>query len=194
VSSVVGDLRLARELGLFGVCFHPGYAKGHPDRDTALAQAARKLVAVLEQTPEGVRVVLENTCEGTELCADLEEMARLVRDAGAPPDRLGVLVDTCHLHAAGFDLSGPDAGARLADALARHGLLERLVAFHLNDCQGALGCRRDRHAPPGEGSIGGGLASIGRHPAFREHPAILEIGPADARRGLAYLRREGALG
>jgi endonuclease IV len=116
-----------------------------------------------------------------------------VRAAGAPPDRLGVLVDTCHLHAAGFDLGGPDAGNRLADALDRTGLLERLVGFHLNDCQGALGCRRDRHATPGEGSIGEGLAAIGRHPAFREHPAVLEVGPEEARRGLVYLRREGAL-
>ncbi len=193
VSSVLGDLRLARELGLAGVCFHPGYAKGHPDRATALAQTARKLVALLEQAPEAVRVVLENTCEGTELCPDLEELGQLVRDTGAPAGRLDVLIDTCHLHAAGFDLSGPEAGDRLADGLARNRLLERLVAFHLNDCQGPAGCRRDRHAVPGEGSIGSGLAAIGRHPAFREMPAIIELAAPEARRGLAYLTREEAL-
>lgn len=194
VSSVLGDLRLARALGLAGVCFHPGYAKGHPDRATALAQTARKLVALLEQAPAGVCVVLENTCEGTELCADLDEMGRLVRDVGVPADRLGVLVDTCHLHAAGCDLSGPEAGDRLADGLARTGLLDRLVAFHLNDCKGPVGCRRDRHAAPGEGTIQEGLVSIGRHAAFRDRPAILEVGPEEARRGRVYLERGGALG
>jgi len=133
VSSVLGDLRLARELGLAGVCFHVGYAKGHPDRASALKQAVRKLAALVEQAPPGVAVVLENTCEGSELGADVAEMGRLVRDVGAPAERLGVLIDTCHLHAAGFDLSGPEAGDRLAEALGGEGLLERLVAFHLND-------------------------------------------------------------
>ena len=121
-------------------------------------------------------------------------MGRLARDVGAPADRLGILIDTCHLHAAGFDLSGAEAGDRLADALGGEGLLERLVAFHLNDCKGAVGCRRDRHEVPGEGSIGHGLVSIARHPAFRGLPAILELAVEDARRGVAYLAREGVLG
>lgn len=191
-TSVLGDLRLARDLDLVGVCLHVGYAKGHRDRETALTQAVRKLVAVVEQAPDGVRVVLENTCEGTELGTDVAEMARLVRDAGAPPERLAVLVDTCHLHAAGFDLSGPGAGDRLAEELGRHDLLPRLVAFHLNDCQGPVGCRRDRHAAPGEGTIGRGLVSIAAHPAFRDVPGILELGLEEARRGLDWLAREGA--
>ena len=194
VSSILGDLGLACALGLAGVCFHVGYAKGHPDREAALEQAVRKLAALVEQAPPGVAAVLENTCEGSELCADVAEMGRLVRDVGAPADRLGVLIDTCHLHAAGFDLSGAEAGDRLADALGGEGLLERLVAFHLNDCKGAVGCRRDRHEVPGEGSIGHGLVSIARHPAFRGLPAILELAVEDARRGVAYLAREGVLG
>ena len=60
----------------------------------------------------------------------------------------------------------------MADALGGEGLLERLVGFHLNDCKGAVGCRRDRHEVPGEGSIGHGLVSIARHPAFRGLPVI----------------------
>jgi len=194
VSSVLGDLRLARDLGLAGVCLHVGYARGHPDRETAMKQAVRKLAALVEQAPPGVTVVLENTCEGSELGADVAEMGRLVHDVGAPAERLGVLIDTCHLHAAGFDLSGPAAGDRLADALGGEGLLERVVAFHLNDCKGPVGCRRDRHEVPGEGSIGGGLVSIAGHPAFRGMPAILELAVEEARRGIAYLAREGVLG
>jgi deoxyribonuclease-4 len=194
VSSLVGDLKLGRELGLAGVCFHAGYAKGHPDRASALAAAARKLVQVLEKAPDGIRVLLENACEGSELAVDVDEMARLVRDTGAPPERLGILLDTCHLHAAGFDLSGPEAGERLAGALDEAGLLDRLAAFHLNDCQGPAGCRRDRHAAPGEGTIGAGLASVGRQTAFRHMPAILEVSPDGARRGIAYLTSQGVVG
>jgi len=188
-SSLVGDLQLAVQLGLAGVCFHVGYAKGHPDLDSALAAAARKLGQVVETMPAAACAVIENSCEGTELGKEIWEIGRLVRAVGVPRERLAVLIDTCHLHAAGFDLTGADAGQRLADALAVEGILDRVVAFHLNDCQGPCGCKRDRHAVPGDGSIRDGLLSVVRHPAFADLPMILEVAVDGALRGIAYLSR-----
>jgi deoxyribonuclease-4 len=188
-SSLVGDLQLATQLGLAGVCFHIGYAKGHPDLNAALDAAARKLGQVLASVPAGARAVIENSCEGTELGKAIAEIARVIRDVGAPRERLAVLIDTCHLHAAGFDLSSADAGQRLADALDAEGILDRVIAFHLNDSQGPCGCGRDRHAVPGEGTIREGLLSIVEHPAFADLPLILELSIEDARRGLTYLRQ-----
>lgn len=187
-SSLLGDLVLAAQLGLAGVCFHAGYAKGHPSRDSALDAAARKLGQVVAAMPPAACAVIENSCEGTEIGQDLAEIARLVRDVGAPRERLAVLIDTCHLHAAGFDLSGARAGERLAGALADAGLLDRMVAFHLNDSQGPCGCKRDRHAVPGAGTIGDGLLAIVAHAAFADRPLILELSLDEARRGIAYLR------
>ena len=115
VSSLLADLKVAAEIGIEGVCFHVGYAKGHPSPDAALQLATRKLGELVAKMPDGL--FIENSCEGSELGQTIPEIARLVRDVGAPPDRLGLLIDTCHLHAAGFDLSGHDAGERLADAL-----------------------------------------------------------------------------
>jgi deoxyribonuclease-4 len=189
-SSLLGDLALAAQLGLAGVCFHVGYAKGHPDAPSALAAAARKLGQVVQSMPPGACAVIENSCEGTEIGKDIGEIGQLVRDVGAPRERLGVLIDTCHLHAAGFDLSGRDAGDRLARQLEAEGLLDRLLAFHLNDCQGPCGCRRDRHAVPGEGSIAEGLRSVVHHRAFAGLPMILELSIDDALRGIAYLQEE----
>jgi deoxyribonuclease-4 len=142
--------------------------------------------------PAGACAVIENSCEGTELGKEIAEIARLVRDVGAPRERLGVLIDTCHLHAAGFDLRGADAGNRLAGELHAAGILDRLIAFHLNDSQGPSGCKRDRHAVPGEGTIGDGLLSIVHHPAFADLPMILELSIDGARRGIVYLREERA--
>ena len=39
----------------------------------------------------------------------------------APAERLGVLIDACHLHAAGFASPEPGRGDRLADALVGEG-------------------------------------------------------------------------
>src|SRR5262249_10936751 len=159
VSSLLADLKVAAEVGLAGVCFHVGYAKGHPSAEAALALATRKLGELIERMPDGPRLYIEHACEGSELGQTVAELARLLRDVGAPPERLGLLIDTCHLHAAGFDLSGEGSGERLADALAAEGVLDRVAAFHLNDCQLPCGAHRDRHAVPGAGTIRGGLVS-----------------------------------
>ena len=192
VSSLLADLKVAAEIGLQAVCFHVGYAKGHPSADAALLLAARKLGELVEKMPEGPRLLIENSCEGSELGQTVAEVARLVRDVAVPPDRLGLLIDTCHLHAAGFDLSADDAGDRLADALVAEGMLERLSAFHLNDCQLPCGAHRDRHAAPGTGTIGMGIVSVATHPAFAALPGVLELSIDEARAGLAFLREHGA--
>jgi deoxyribonuclease-4 len=171
-----------------------GYAKGHPSPDAALTLATRKLAETIARMPEGPRLLLENSCEGSELGQTIPELARLVRDVGAPADRFGLLIDTCHLHAAGFDLAGDDAGQRLVDALAAEGVLERVVAFHLNDCPLPCGAHRDRHAAPGTGTIGMGVVSVASHPAFAALPGVLELSIEEARRGLAFLREHGAAG
>jgi len=193
VSSLQADLKVAAEVGLAGVCFHVGYAKGHASADAAHGLATRKLVELIERTPTGPVLYIENACEGSELGQTIPELARLIRDVGAPPERLGLLIDTCHLHAAGFDLASEDAGDRLADALAAEGVLDRVVAFHLNDCQLPCGAHRDRHAIPGGGTIGIGVASVAAHPAFASLPGVIELSVEDARRGLAFLREHGAL-
>ena len=193
VSSLLADLKVAAEVGLDAVCFHVGYTKGHPSAEAALTLATRKLGELIARMPAGPRLLLENSCEGSEMGQTIPELARLVRDVGAPPDRFGLLIDTCHLHAAGFDLSGETAGQRLADSLSDEGVLERVVAFHLNDCQLPCGAHRDRHATPGAGTIGMGVISVATHPSFAALPGVLELSIEDARQGLAFLRQHGAM-
>ncbi len=193
VSSLLADLKVAAEVGIAGVCFHVGYVKGHPSADAALTLATRKLGELIEKMPEGPRLFIENSCEGGELGQTVAELARLVRDVGAPPERLGLLIDTCHLHAAGFDLSGNDSGQRLADAFAEENMLDRVNAFHLNDCQLPCGAHRDRHAVPGGGTIGMGVISVAAHPAFASLPGVIELSVEEGRRGLAFLREHGGL-
>jgi deoxyribonuclease-4 len=190
LSSLIGDLDLAGRLGLAGVCFHVGYAKGYESTRQAVLAAQRKLGQLLERTKGPALPLVENCCEGSELGQTLEEVAELFDGLGAPPDRLGLVLDTCHLHAAGFDLSQPDAAERMAQALERLGLRERLVAFHLNDSEGEAGGHRDRHAVPGEGTIGEGLRRLVHHPSFLGLPLVLEIALERVEQGIRYLCAE----
>ena len=68
------------------------------------------------------------------------------------PERLALCLDTCHLFAAGYDIRDAAAASRpcwtCSTAIVG---LERLVAFHLNDCRAGLGSRLDRHENIGAG-------------------------------------------
>jgi deoxyribonuclease-4 len=72
-------------------------------------------------------------------------------------------------------------------------MLERVNAFHLNDCQLPCGAHRDRHAVPGGGTIGMGVISVASHPAFASLPGVIELSVEEGRRGLAFLREHGGL-
>ena len=66
--------------------------------------------------------------------------------------------------------------------------------MHINDTAVALGSGRDRHAPPGEGLLGGPFfRELLAHEALAEVPMILEIPPGRddvlVRRALNRLRR-----
>ena len=189
VGALVQDANLAAHLGMAGVCFHVGYQKGHDDRDFALSEVARKLKEVFKKLKPGARVLLENGCEGSELGQTVEEVAKVARWSEGSPEQLGVVLDTCHLHVAGFDLAAPDAPDRLAEQVHAGGLVPYLAALHLNDAREPCGSHRDRHAPAGDGTIGEGLLRLLAHPLFAPLPAILETSLEGAQRGIAFLTR-----
>lgn len=69
-------------------------------------------------------------------------------------ERVAVCVDTCHIFAAGYDITSPEGyGATFARLDELIGL-DRVKAFHLNDSKGALGSHLDRHEAIGDGQIG----------------------------------------
>jgi len=67
---------------------------------------------------------------------------------------IGYCLDTCHLLAAGFDITTV-AGLRSTIRHAGDELgLDNVPVFHANDSKAPLGSRVDRHAKIGQGHIG----------------------------------------
>ena len=93
------------------------------------------------------------------------------------------LIDTCHLHAAGFDLSGDEARRAARRRARRRGRARSRGRLSPNDCLLPCGAHRDRHAAPGTGTIGMGVVSVATHSAFAALPGVLELALADARPG-----------
>jgi deoxyribonuclease-4 len=149
---VVEELTRCERLGIPILIFHPG---GHPDERRGLTLISRALDAVHERTPRfQSRICLEVTAgQGNCLGWRFEHLAEILsqtRDA----HRLGICLDTCHLFAAGYDLSTDEGYDEVMAACERTVGLERVHCIHLNDSKKPLGCRVDRHEELGKGALG----------------------------------------
>ena len=116
---------------------------------------AGKAIAKALANTETCPILLENTA-GTNgpLGRNFDELADLV-DLLDGDSRVGICLDSCHLLASGFDIRTPEALDEVIEEFDSKVGLDRLRCLHLNDSKIPLGGNRDRHAPLGEGEIGG---------------------------------------
>ncbi|MFW6079703.1 MAG: deoxyribonuclease IV [Gemmatimonadota bacterium] len=192
-ASFRGELERCDALGLEFLVTHPGNATDG-DAERGLARNAEAVERALEEVDGATIVLLETTAgSGNALGATFEELASLRRRIRRPlRDRVAVCIDTCHVWAAGYDLRDAydETFRRFDDAIG----LERLRLFHLNDSEGELGSRRDRHADIGEGALGDEpFRRLLLDDRFTTVPKILETPKGDDatasdRRNLARLR------
>ncbi len=175
IDAFADELKRASALGIPKVVTHPGSAKDDT-RENGLDRVARSLDSIFAANPDvDTQVLLETTAgQGSYLGATFEELAAII-NASDFPHRLAVCFDTCHAFVAGYDISNRDAYERTFDEFDRIVGLDRLVAFHLNDCVKGLGSRLDRHAHIGRGALGlEPFKLIVNDPRFRELPMYLE--------------------
>lgn len=190
--SFTSELRRCEALGLDALVSHPG--NFIDDRAEGLARNAAAIGLALATVPGTVRLLMELTAgSGTALGSTFEEMAALIAlIPAAVRDRVGVCLDTAHVHAAGYDLARDYDGVigALGDVIG----FGRLGMLHLNDSKAPLGSRRDRHELIGEGAIGPGAfrrimndARLAAIPKVIETPKLDDATATD-RRMLQRLR------
>ncbi len=177
IDSLVNYMNLASQVGAAGVIVHPGSHKG-AGYEAILQQTVSALERVLDSSPEGPWLTLENTAGmGQHIGARFDELGRILSGAGPGyRERLKICLDTQHSFAAGYDVSTSNGlDAMLAEFDECIGL-DNLVAVHANDSKYPLGAGVDRHENLGEGYIGlAGFENIMANPAFRDLPFFLEV-------------------
>ncbi len=145
-------------------------------------------------------VCLEGTVgAGSQLGGKFEELAQIRESAierGAEASRVGFCLDTCHLHAAGYDMSTKASGDAAIKQFDKICGLINLRAMHLNDSKGPAGSKLDRHEHLGRGTIGGkptpaalsasGFASFVNHPKLARVPMILETPKGEDEKGCSW--------
>ncbi|MGH2982643.1 MAG: deoxyribonuclease IV [Solirubrobacterales bacterium] len=173
LDSLVHALTVGEGIGALGVVVHPGALK-EDTRTNARKRAVRLIKEALART-ESCPIIYENTAGSPQLLGrDFDETAALI-DATGGPRRLGLCIDTCHLHATGYDVRTPEGVSGLADEIDAKVGLKQLKCLHLNDARDERGSNRDRHASIGKGEIGrkGFRAFLGEK-RFQKLPAVLE--------------------
>jgi deoxyribonuclease-4 len=170
---------------------HAG-AGGTGEPAQAVERAAAILIAILAETPDTTRLLVElMAATAGAVASTTEEAVRLFDSVG--DDRLGLVLDTCHLFVAGYAIDRPEGVDALFDELGASGLGDRLALVHLNDAKHGRGSRRDRHEVVGEGAIGrDGFRAFLRRPELRDLCVVVES-PASGERRRAELERIRAL-
>lgn len=175
VGSLASALRKAERIGAEAVVTHIGNHKGEGE-EFGLRRIAEGVAEVLRRAPGRAMLLLETTAgAGTSIGDSFEQFGRVFEMAGWP-ERLGFCLDTCHVFAAGYDISTPAGFDHVLEELDRHVGLERLREIHLNDCMSECGSRLDRHARIGRGNLGiESIRHIVNHPSLAGLPAIVEV-------------------
>ena len=187
LETVREELLRCEALGIPSLVFHPG---SHPATRQGLRLVARALDEVHRGLPGlSTRICLEATAgQGNCLGHRLEHLEEILARLDAP-GRVGVCLDTCHLFAAGYDLSSETGTEATMDEAVRRFGRQRIRCFHLNDSLRPRGARVDRHADIGRGAMGlPAFRYLVNDPRFQETPAVLETpNPGGYARGLRLL-------
>jgi len=193
VAALVDELARCDAAGIPWLVLHPG-SHGGDGEETGLDRIARGLDEALAALPGSKTTVLLETAAGQGACLGhtFGQLAEMIRRTDARA-RLALCFDTCHVHAAGYDVVSKDGWRRTLEELdAACGLpLVRLV--HANDSRKERGCRVDRHERIGKGAMGlAAFENLMREKAFAAVPKILETPKDDEglwdREGIALLR------
>ncbi len=151
--------------------FHPGSHVGQGE-DVGIGFIVDALNEALFEEQKTMVLLETMAGKGSEIGKTFQELKKIL-DGIKLQDKIGVLLDTCHVHEGGYDIIDNLEGvlSEFNDIIG----LDRLKAIHLNDSINPRGAHKDRHARIGEGMIGSeALIRIINHPCLKNLPFILE--------------------
>jgi deoxyribonuclease-4 len=156
VAAFRGEIERALDFGAEYLVLHPGSWKGLT-RDEGLRLAAESITRAIDGLAwqgTGFHILIENTA-GAEfsLGGSFEQVAELVArlKATAP---VGVCLDTCHTHVAGYDLVSAEGYAETMALIGKTVGFADVRVWHSNDAKAERGSKLDRHEHIGQGTMG----------------------------------------
>jgi len=177
VSFLKQEIERCEAIGVSRLVLHPGSHVKAGD-EIGLEQIVKGLNMVLKPNQK-VKIALETMAgKGSELGRTFDQIKYMIEHV-EHSKLLGVCLDTCHLHDAGFDLTHFD---EILEEFDEKIGLDRILVVHVNDSKNECGAHKDRHENIGYGYIGfETLNYIVHHPKLKDVPKILETPYIDAK-------------
>ena len=170
ISFLKQEIARCEELGIKNMVLHPG-SHVNCTTEEGIENIIDGLNKIIE-SDESVCILLETMAgKGNEVASNFEEVKKII-DGVKDKSKIGVCMDTCHMHDAGYDLNDFD---RVLDDFDRIVGLSYVKCIHINDSKNVCGARKDRHENLGKGYIGlENLLKIIYNKRLGEIPRILE--------------------
>lgn len=174
INSLKEEYRRSGNIGADYLVLHPGSHTGS-GIENGINRIAQSLNEVLTEINNDTIILLENVAgAGSTIGSNFKEINDIIERI-EQKNRIGICLDTCHLLAAGYDITTREGLNSTLAELDRDLGLDRLRVIHINDSKHPLDSNKDEHSHIGDGYIGiAGFKEILNHPELKELPFILE--------------------
>jgi deoxyribonuclease-4 len=143
------------------------------------------MMPILENLPDDAPfLLLEPTAgQGQSLVKKINEVEKYLIALEYHP-KVGICLDTCHVFAAGHDISKKGGMNETLDLLITVATADRIKLVHANDSMDVCGALKDRHENLGDGKIGiKAFEELLAHPVAQNAPLILETPGMEEKHG-----------
>ncbi|MCX8010361.1 MAG: deoxyribonuclease IV [Ignavibacteria bacterium] len=173
--SFIEELKRCELIDILYLNFHPGSHLGQGEKDGIKIIAESINLAHQATKNFKVNTMLETTAgQGTSIGYRFEHLREII-DLIEDKSRMAVCIDTCHIFAAGYDISSKNGYKKTFHDFNSIIGFKYLKAFHINDSKRELGSRVDRHQHIGKGKIGlNGFKLLMNDKRVENIPKILE--------------------
>jgi len=148
---LISELQRCHTLETTVIVLHPGSHLKHTFKIGG-ELIIKSLKEVFSKTKK-VKIALETMAgKGSEIGRTFEEINFLLKGLEEYKDRVGVCLDTCHIHDAGYDLK--NNYEQVIKEIENTFGINRILCIHVNDSKNACMSHKDRHENIGYGYLG----------------------------------------
>ena len=164
------EVSRCEKLGIKNMVLHPGSHVGG-GIENGIKLIIDGLNKVLEED-KNVCILLETMAgKGSEVGFQFSQIKEIINGI-KKKELIGVCMDTCHIHDAGYDLNDFD---KVLDEFEKEVGLKYIKCVHINDSKNPCGAKKDRHENIGKGYIGlDNLIKVIYNKRLDDIPKILE--------------------
>lgn len=159
IHQLITEMKIAQDIGAFSIVIHTGKQLDLTSNE-AINNMYTSFLYIHNVSDTNIKILIETPSgQGTEILTELKELCIFMNKFYRHPDkkvneRFGLCIDTCHIYAAGIDISKQNILNRYFNTINRHIGIDKIKLCHINDSKGHLGSKLDRHQNIGYGTIG----------------------------------------